>query len=51
MMGELATLRERQAVVSKDVAGLDRVLEAFGNDGPLETPMPRSGRVVLFYRN
>jgi len=51
MMAELAGLRERMAVVSNDVASLERVLEAFGYSGPLDTPTPRGNRVVLFYRN
>ena len=51
MLAELAGLRDRMAVVSNDVAGLDRVLEAFGYDGPLEMKTPRGSRIVLFYRN
>lgn len=51
MLDELSGLRERMAVVSNDVASLDRVLEAFGYDGPIDTPTPRGNRIVLFYRN
>lgn len=51
ILDELQTIRERQAVLSNDMASLDRVLEAFGYDGDLQSTTPRSSRVVLFYRN
>ena len=50
MMGELADLRERQAVVANDIESLDRVLEALGFDGDLSGMQPRGNRIVLFYR-
>lgn len=49
MMEEIATTRERLAVLSNDVEALDRVLERLGYDGDIKLT-PRVPRVVLFYR-
>lgn len=51
LLDEVQMLRERMAVLSNDVASLDRVLESFGYDGDLQSTTPRSNRVVFFYRN
>src|SRR5665213_1142682 len=51
LLDELQAIRERQAVLSNDMASLDRVLETFGYEGDLQSTTPRSNRVVLFYRN
>src|SRR4051794_6383928 len=50
MMAELAELRERIAITTHDVEGLDRILERMGYDGDIQLT-PRAARVVLFYRN
>jgi len=49
MMEEIATTRERLAVLSNDVEALDRTLERLGYDGDVKLT-PRVPRVVLFYR-
>lgn len=49
MMAEIATTRERLAVLSNDVEALDRVLERLGYDGDIKLT-PRLPRIVLFYR-
>ena len=49
MMEEIATARERLAVLSNDVEALDRVLERLGYDGEIKLT-PRVPRLVLFYR-
>jgi hypothetical protein len=51
ILDELQAIRERQAVLSNDMASIDRVLETFGYEGDLQSTTPRSNRVVLFYRN
>lgn len=51
LLDELQAIRERQAVLSNDMASIDRVLETFGYEGDLQSTTPRSNRVVLFYRN
>lgn len=51
MMGELAAMRERQAVLSNQIAAMDQTLDALGYEGDLEGRTPRSNRVVLFSRN
>lgn len=48
-MEEIATTRERLAVLSNDVEALDRVLETLGYDGDVKLT-PRVPRIVLFYR-
>jgi hypothetical protein len=49
MLEEIATTRERQAILTNDLEALDRVLETLGYDGPVKLT-PRVPRVVLFYR-
>ena len=49
MMEEIATTRERLAVLSNDIEAIDRVLERLGYDGDVKLT-PRVPRVVLFYR-
>jgi hypothetical protein len=49
MMEEIATTRERLAVLSNDIESLDRVLETLGYQGDIKLT-PRVPRVVLFYR-
>lgn len=48
-MEEIATTRERLAVLSNDVEAMDRVLESLGYAGDVKLT-PRLPRVVLFYR-
>lgn len=49
MMEEIATTRERLAILSNDIEAIDRVLERLGYDGDVKLT-PRAPRVVLFYR-
>lgn len=49
MMEEIASTRERLAVLSNDVESLDRVLETLGYSGDVQLTA-RVPRVVLFYR-
>lgn len=49
LVDEMATLRERQAVLSNDVEAIDRVLETLGYEGDIKLT-PRVPRIVLFYR-
>jgi hypothetical protein len=49
LMEEIATARERLAVLSNDVESLDRVLETLGYSGDVKLT-PRVPRIVLFYR-
>jgi len=51
ILDELQAIRERQAVLSNDIASLERMLETFGYDGDLQSATLRANRVVLFYRN
>ncbi len=46
-----AECRERMAIIANDVEAIDRVLDAFGYQGPLEGRTPRAARIILFYRN
>ena len=46
-----AECRERMAVIANDIEAIDRVLDAFGYQGPLEGRTPRAARIVLFYSN
>jgi hypothetical protein len=49
MMEEIATTRERLAILSNDIEALDRVLERLGYDGDVKLT-PRVPRIVMFYR-
>ena len=49
MMEEIATTRERVAILSNDIEAIDRVLERLGYAGDIKLT-PRMPRVVLFYR-
>jgi hypothetical protein len=49
MLEEIASTRERQAILTNDLEALDRVLETLGYDGPVKLT-PRVPRIVLFYR-
>jgi hypothetical protein len=51
MLNEIRDVRERIAMLSNDLEGLERVLDTLGYDGELPTQSTRSARVVLFYRN
>lgn len=48
---ENAECRERMAVIANDIEAIDRVLDAFGYQGPLEGRTPRAARIILLYRN
>lgn len=50
MTQELATIRERLAIISNDIQSLDRVLETLGYQGEIKLT-PRTPRIVLFYKN
>jgi len=39
------------AVIANDIEAIDRVLDAFGYQGPLEGRTPRAARIILFYRD
>lgn len=49
MMEEIATTRERLAILSNDIEALDRVLERLGYDGDIKLT-PRVPRLTMFYR-
>lgn len=42
-----AECRERMAVIANDIEAIDRVLDAFGYQGPLEGRTPRAARIIL----
>ncbi len=48
---ENADCRERMAIIANDIEAIDRVLDAFEYQGPLEGRTPRAARIILFYRN
>lgn len=51
MLTEIKDCRDRLAMLSNDLEGLERVLETMGYDGELPTQSTRASRIVLFYRN
>lgn len=51
MLCEIKDCRDRLAMLSNDLEGLERVLETMGYDGELPTQSTRASRIVLFYRN
>jgi hypothetical protein len=51
MVNEMHSLRERMGVVSNDLQSLDRVLQAFGFDEPLDQLPVAKSKVVLFHKS
>ena len=49
LIEEMATTRERLAILTNDVEAIDRVLERLGYDGDIKLTQPTQ-RLVLFYR-